>query len=332
MQTRIKWIDIAKGITIILVILGHSLGQTKSGELLRGMIFSFHMPLFFIMSSLTSRKSVSNYEFIQRTLTSFKRLVIPACILFTISMLVSLCINGCPSDFVVYLKAKVLSLLFASGVTVNMFGTIIEPVGIIWFLFVLFIAKTIYDYINITFSESLFPYVLVFLSVIGVYCGYRVWLPFSLDIACAVLPFLFFGDTLKSMNLVSSSKKLTYWAIVVWVVSFFIMYCCRGSYLEIAKRHYTLFPVCFICAVAGVMVISRLSISAERHERISALLQFLGRNTMAILIVHCMDEYFSFIWELTQNEFVNGINRIVVDVTIVWLFVTVQSKFNKSVE
>lgn len=40
---RVKWIDYAKGITMLLVII---IGHTISDDLIRGMIFSFHMPLF----------------------------------------------------------------------------------------------------------------------------------------------------------------------------------------------------------------------------------------------------------------------------------------------
>ena len=39
---RIEWIDIARGIGIILVILGH-IGIGKIGKF----IYSFHIPLFF---------------------------------------------------------------------------------------------------------------------------------------------------------------------------------------------------------------------------------------------------------------------------------------------
>ena len=41
-KERIKWIDCVKGIAIILVIIGHSI----SISLVRGLIFSFHMPFF----------------------------------------------------------------------------------------------------------------------------------------------------------------------------------------------------------------------------------------------------------------------------------------------
>lgn len=55
---RVKWIDYAKGITMLLVIIGH----TISDDLIRGMIFSFHMPLFFMLSCVTYRFSLDKGE------------------------------------------------------------------------------------------------------------------------------------------------------------------------------------------------------------------------------------------------------------------------------
>ncbi|NJB83255.1 fucose 4-O-acetylase-like acetyltransferase [Wenyingzhuangia aestuarii] len=46
-QKRVEWIDIFKGIGILLVVIGHS---TIPKEL-SWWIWSFHMPLFFTMSS-----------------------------------------------------------------------------------------------------------------------------------------------------------------------------------------------------------------------------------------------------------------------------------------
>ena len=42
---RVGWIDVAKGIAIVLVIIGHTV-QFGGGT--RNFIFSFHMPLFFL--------------------------------------------------------------------------------------------------------------------------------------------------------------------------------------------------------------------------------------------------------------------------------------------
>lgn len=52
-QNRNRWLDIAKGIAIILMVAGH----TPIPSVMSHFIYAFHMPLFFISSGL-----VSNYE------------------------------------------------------------------------------------------------------------------------------------------------------------------------------------------------------------------------------------------------------------------------------
>ena len=46
-KNRIEWIDIAKGIGIILVIMGHTIALRYSQWL-----YTFHLPLFFLLSGL----------------------------------------------------------------------------------------------------------------------------------------------------------------------------------------------------------------------------------------------------------------------------------------
>ena len=47
---RLKWLDIAKGISIILVVIGH----TSIPRFLSDFIWAFHIPLFFIASGWTT--------------------------------------------------------------------------------------------------------------------------------------------------------------------------------------------------------------------------------------------------------------------------------------
>lgn len=61
MGDRIEYIDIAKGIGIVLVIVGHVVWggnyPMKGAESLSNFIYSFHMPLFFIISGLCIKDS-----------------------------------------------------------------------------------------------------------------------------------------------------------------------------------------------------------------------------------------------------------------------------------
>lgn len=54
LQKRIGYIDIARGIAIILMIIGHVIGQGKN----KNFIFSFHMPLFIIISGIFFKEKI----------------------------------------------------------------------------------------------------------------------------------------------------------------------------------------------------------------------------------------------------------------------------------
>lgn len=64
-------IDIMKGIAILCVILGHIEAIPEVGK---GIIFSFHMPLFFIIAGYFYRPTV---DYRAKLNKDFKRLIVP---------------------------------------------------------------------------------------------------------------------------------------------------------------------------------------------------------------------------------------------------------------
>ena len=75
-KKRIAYIDVAKGIGILLMILGHTMTSGWGKDV----IYSFHMPLFFIIGGyLYKEKSVS-----LSLKNHFRRLVIPYVFAFRI--------------------------------------------------------------------------------------------------------------------------------------------------------------------------------------------------------------------------------------------------------
>lgn len=71
---RVEWVDIARGIAIILMVAGH----TSIPESLSKYIWSFHMPLFFVVSGLFYKPDkYSSFKEIFKA--KFKTLIIPYC-------------------------------------------------------------------------------------------------------------------------------------------------------------------------------------------------------------------------------------------------------------
>ena len=70
---RNNYIDVLKGLGIVMVIMGHCLSYTDNP--LNKMILSFHMPLFYFISGLTIKriKSVTEFRaFVKRKLINLQ--------------------------------------------------------------------------------------------------------------------------------------------------------------------------------------------------------------------------------------------------------------------
>lgn len=71
-NTRIEWVDAAKGIGIFLVVLGHAIPPVG---VVPAIIWTFHMPLFFFLSGFTSR--ASTWHSLGMTARGLRSIVIP---------------------------------------------------------------------------------------------------------------------------------------------------------------------------------------------------------------------------------------------------------------
>lgn len=78
-RRRVDWIDVAKGITMILVFYGHLPGSGDNPwfpDLMasREIVYYFHMPLFFVLSGLTMHLDGDFRTFVWKR---FRRLIVP---------------------------------------------------------------------------------------------------------------------------------------------------------------------------------------------------------------------------------------------------------------
>ena len=95
-KSRIIWIDIAKAICIILVVVGHYIPDVHPAwyGVMRSVIYSFHMPLFMFASGFVYIATYRETSYADFLLRKIKRLMVPY---FTVSVLVitiKLCTQG----------------------------------------------------------------------------------------------------------------------------------------------------------------------------------------------------------------------------------------------
>ena len=290
---RIKWIDFTKGLAIVLVIIGH----TISCKELKYIIYSFHVPLFFAVSILACRFSSCGKDIIHNAKKSFRRLIMPAIGLWALhDVLLYIADRSEIENSLAWGSKRLLSILFSSGRPFQLCGISIPSVGILWFLVALFVGKTIFDIIHCyASSEFVVAFFCTLLCVSGVLIGQRFTLPFSLDYALTIQPFLWFGLCLRRWRESSFCIGRLVLGLFGWgATAICIWYACSERMLEIALKSYPLFPICFCMACFAVIAVcefSKLIVSIEERivSTITALFVAFGRESIWLFGVHHMD-------------------------------------------
>lgn len=340
-KNRIEWVDFAKGITMLLVIVAHTMQGGIAGSVVRGVIYSFHMPLFFILSGFTTSMPKSGAQFVKRTKKAFISLIIPGVLLYVAWVCIELVRGlGSISDGAFW-QGKLLTLLFASASSTVWGETFISGIGMIWFFFVMFWGKMLYEgsYLlvgkvcdkanNQVIQKYILTVISIVFSIIGMIFGRYCWLPFSFDVAMGIQPFYVMGLWLRDYDLKKKTGlKLLMWA-VLWGGCFYITYphLSDWTYLEVGLRRYSVFPISFIAALAGVVLVGLKgcilqNISLKQHalgkivSRFLKACYILGEKSMYLLCIHIMDQLWDFIWYQEGHQFVSMGLRVGSDILI----------------
>ncbi|ARK33798.1 acyltransferase family protein [Lactiplantibacillus plantarum] len=271
---RIVWIDIAKGIGIILVVYGHALGGIMNSNgigvhnsltIPYNIIYGFHMPLFFFLAGMF----VHNWA--KRPLKvalsqKLRSLVIPYFV-WTI-------ITGS----VMALVRKYTN----SGLGVkDILLSPIAPFSEYWFLYVLFVIFVIY-YLMIRLVNDKGLIVIAFLLFLMRPILYEYWIfdALSLNFLWFVLGAEFQKQKMLNSVMKYSTKKMWFALIVFVVVNILNLIVLRlnvywiGSYYKV------------LTVPAGIMFVIYISQLLEKYEAIEAILSWLGGASMAIYVMH----------------------------------------------
>ena len=285
---RLDWIDVAKGIAIFLVIVGHTVPNPSP---LRHAIFSFHMPVFFILAGYTFRPK----PWRELLSGSVSRLLVPYVILALAWQVPSFLMSGAPLTGDA-LAGGLETLVFASGVDVPGFG--VAAVGMSWFLAALFTSRLLFNALVRLFDERVVGVVWqgVVCAAIA-FCGlsvsrfFGIYLPLDLDLGCYIVLLMWVGYTARQRKLeLSVGRQLLFiGAGIVWLV-FAAM-----SGLELSSRRVDGFVVATIAALAGSYCVCWVSMAVEKLKDIPVLgalergLVFCGQVSLAIFAIHAVD-------------------------------------------
>lgn len=272
-KKRLAWPDIAKAIAMLLVIAGHSTPPSR----IYSLIFSFHMPFFFIMSGYFYKYRDDNLK------KDFLRLICPYILCIAILGLF-LFIDPSSSPYEGY-KQLIVSSIYASGSGAN--G--VKLIGALWFLQALFIAKRLLDFIFITFrSEKARLISVLCLLIVSVLLAWqKIYLPLGLDVGMMGAVYLYAGYVLKNYctQLIDKAKPDV---LIVLIFSWYITYRI-GSFNMSGRAYVSLFYVTIPGSIAASILLMIFSKWIGKLRLISKLLSKLGQHTLLLLCIHDLD-------------------------------------------
>ena len=289
---RIDEYDVAKGIGILLVVVGHALPQDS---LLRVFIYSFHMPLFFLVSGLVMKEF--NTKITMAELWKQDKRLIFNYLFWTIMYW----LYDCISCMIGIKKASITFLALEIYQGVTLFG-----VSVLWFLSTLLLGKWlvifICDNLKTPLNRIIASCVLYIIGSI-----FAIMLPNGLTVSggariiyyplCTVLrtlimsSFIMMGYAIRAYAKIFIQKGNIVVVGGMTLVSFFLV-SLLYRYTKGVDFHFSMvdfFPVTFMAGISGSMFALCVSILVSKLNILRSILLFFGKNSLFIMATH---EYF----------------------------------------
>lgn len=211
LEPRIGWVDAAKAMGIFFVFWGHTLySGSEAACIINKAIYSFHMPMFFILSGYVLKPDSKSFNEYQNN--KFKRIFLPALIVYLLTL---------PLFFysLDYSTASVYSVIvqifyIAGSCAYN------DP---IWFFFCMFQVLMVSKLLDLSNSSNRKLLLTALSSLILTYVMYvSGWKYFNLlGVNKCVLGLFFFscGIILKRTSYDKYIKQIGLMALPLWILS-----------------------------------------------------------------------------------------------------------------
>lgn len=282
MIKRIEEFDILKGLGIICVVIGHT--QIPKG--LHSVIYSFHMPLFFLVSGFFYRP-LPVTQYLKK---SSNHLLIPWLFFAILAFLLFLGMSFVASHKFWHALSNTISQINLADENCKILYRSI------WFLPVLFVVSNIHNIVN-NFLNNYHLHGLVALSLLalGFWAQVNIDLPFFIDTILSVYAFYWLGSLIGQKKEVIHFKSTTALKIVS-VLALFIL--CITSMLtsfdiDYKKNIYPIFEPLYAVLFVGVIFVT-----IKMWFGIKPINRFLvdcGKYSIVILGLHRLFQDLSYV-------------------------------------
>ena len=308
-RQRLDFIDVAKGIGMIFVIYAH----VNYNKAVLIPIYSFHMPLFFIISGmLFDRKRFSGFgDFIKNR---FRSLIVPYLVFSFLAIGYAFISERMFPELFDFSQAKYWKFLSQVFVASGSSGTANVP---LWFVPCLLLVEILYYFISKLDKRAIVPLVTVlaafgWLLESGLLPFDNKKLPWTLDSGLFALSFYAFGNLIfpllkKAVKKIKADKHRNLLLLEILSVTLILWYPIAqlNGKVTLGSRVLHNGILFFISGVLGTVAVMALSLLLEK----CSFLKFMGRNSFILMATHVVFRRFTvpkiydaFGYELYNNK------------------------------
>lgn len=299
-----NWISVAKGLGIMLVVFGHIYIGPDSSYVVKRWIYSFHMPLFFFISGLLRKTTVSAFPVYFKK--KIKNLVIP----YFIYGIISIIYFGIHNhdkvniDFVILLLGK---LILCQGS--DRFLTF-NPA--LWFLTCLFIVEII-AYFTLSRSKTIIILIGSLSGILGIilstFVG-KIDIFWNIDISLIAFFYYACGFIYKSMiKFRKKTKQESIFIVTVFMISIILLSPSNGIFSLAYNKMGNSNLLGIILSFLGIYLIIELAQIINKNK----IFEYLGNHTLTIMSLHWIgilnisriNKYFDLRIELQNQLFLS---------------------------
>lgn len=272
-KKRLEFIDVAKGIGILLVVLGH---LNSAEQPIRNFIYSFHMPLFFFLSGLFFKGNTDFKTFLKK---SVKTLLVPYLIFVALDCIVYIIDNGFQTESVIFaLKSRALS---ATGLRLRITNL---P---IWFLFALFYIRILYYFVH---KNKIAEVTIALAGFVLVAVAKDFWYPPKCMYIVAIPCFVFYsaGYRLRIFVFKFGNMKPSFTGCILTVVFFGALWVLSNvnDCVNIYSYKYGNVILFYLNAFMGCFLTLYLSLIISKVKSAGAVIAYYGKNSIVVMLFH----------------------------------------------
>ncbi len=292
-KKRIEWIDILRCLGMWFVVIGHMTTESTPDSL-RFFIYSFHMPLFFMISGASYYLQTKSREYsFKETLASKSRALLwPYLTLNIIAMFIWVLNFKILSHNDATLLEKIMGIIYSNEIIVK------GPTNATWFIPTLFLT-TVAFYLVKRWSKGDDRFLILMILALGA-LGYgasmrpkKFHTPWHFEVVpMALVMFLLGYLCLKHLDAITAFLGGGLRQIAVFVICFAAAYFCAKYNVKIsmASNSYGSFWLFMGSSVGFSLDLMLISMWIEKFLTRCMprfrLLQFIGKNTLVYLAFH----------------------------------------------